>query len=70
MTPFSAAKIRLHQPLRLPSAFTADHDSDGAILDHRLQPERPLQWPLTGHNGMKGTTIGERGFVNHRDRFL
>ncbi len=70
MTPFSAVKISLHQPLRLPSAFTVNHDLDGAILDHRLQSERPLQGPLTGRNGMKGTTIGERVFVNHRERFL
>ena len=70
MTPFSAAKISLHQPLRLPSAFTADHDLDGAVLDHRLQHERPLQWPLTGRNGMKGTPIGDSVCVNHRDRFL
>ena len=64
---FSAVKISLHQPLRLPSALTADHDLDGAMLDHRLHHERPLQW---GHNGMKGTTIGASVFVNHRDRFL
>ena len=64
---FSAVKISLHQPLRLPSAFTADHDLDGAILDHRWQHERPLQ---RGRNGMKGKTIGESVFVNHRDRCM
>ena len=60
-------KISLHQPLRLPSAFTADHDLDGAVLNHRLHHERPLQW---GQNGMKGIGIGDSEFVNHRDRFL
>ena len=64
---FSAVKISLHQPLRLPSAFTVDHDMAGAILDHRLQHERPLQW---GRNGMKGTMNQGSVFVNHRDRFL
>ena len=64
---FSAVKISLHQPLRLPSAFTLNHDLDGAILDHRLQHERPLQW---GRNCMNGKTIGESVFVNRRDRHL
>ena len=64
---FYAVKKRLQKPLRLPSAFTVNPDLDGAILDHRLQHERPLQW---GRNGMKGKTIGESVFVNHWDLHL
>ena len=64
---FSAVKFSLHKPLRLPTAFTVNHDLDGAILDHRWQHERPLQW---GRNGMKGRPIGESVFVNDWDRFF
>ena len=54
---FSAVKISLHKPLRLPRTFTLYHDSDGAILDHRLHHKWPLQW---GRNGMEGSDRGKR----------
>ena len=42
-TPFSAAKISLHPPLRLPSAFTVNHDLEGATFRRWLPLDRPLQ---------------------------
>ena len=34
---FSAVKISLHQPLRLPSAFTVNHDLEGATFRRWLR---------------------------------
>ena len=40
---FSVAKISLQQARCPPIGIAVDHDLDGAILDRRLQRERPLQ---------------------------
>ncbi len=41
--PFSAVKISLHQPWRVPSAFIVNHDLEGASFRHWLHLDRLLQ---------------------------
>ena len=41
--PLGTAETSLHKPLRLPSAFTVDHDLEGAIFRRWLHLDRPLQ---------------------------
>ena len=40
---FSVVKISLHQRFRLPSAFTVNHDLEGATFRRWLPLDRPLQ---------------------------
>ena len=56
--PLHTAETSLHQPLLLPSAFTVDHDLEGATFHRWLPLDRPLQGGRHPAVGVEQALVG------------
>ena len=57
-TPLRTAETSLHQPLRLPSVFTVNHDLDGATVRRWLRLDRPLHGDRHSAVGVEQALVG------------